>query len=317
MIEEHICAYCGEKATYQLKNGKWCCHSSPNSCPSLRARNSNGLKKSYACGRINGAEKYKNSSQNSKDRQAWSRGKTLFSFDDVFCANSRFSTGTLKKYLLHYGIKEDKCDICGINKWQEKPITLQVHHIDGNPRNNVVDNLQLLCPNCHSQTDTFSGRNKSKFDWDRISIQQLESFASECTNYHQLLMKLNCASISSVSYGKIIKLCQDNNIELCKKKLNKLESNSKIKKEKSVNVCVDCGKKISNNAVRCKKCAAIKCQFSNRRVERPTKQVLQDEIKTNSFCALGRKYGVSDAAIKKWCYNYGIEFPKRKHIKVS
>ena len=52
-----------------------------------------------------------------------------------------------------------KCSECGITDWANKPITLQVHHIDGNCTNNMPDNLKLICPNCHSQTPTFGSRN--------------------------------------------------------------------------------------------------------------------------------------------------------------
>ena len=53
-----------------------------------------------------------------------------------------------------------KCSCCGISDWNGNPITLQVDHIDGNAGNNMPKNLRLICPNCHSQTDSFSGGNK-------------------------------------------------------------------------------------------------------------------------------------------------------------
>lgn len=53
-----------------------------------------------------------------------------------------------------------KCSVCGIDEWNGTIITLQVNHIDGNAGNNLPENLQLICPNCHSQTDTFGARNK-------------------------------------------------------------------------------------------------------------------------------------------------------------
>jgi 5-methylcytosine-specific restriction endonuclease McrA len=52
------------------------------------------------------------------------------------------------------------CAVCNISDWQGQLITLQVDHIDGNAGNNSPENLRLICPNCHSQTKTFSGRNK-------------------------------------------------------------------------------------------------------------------------------------------------------------
>ena len=63
----------------------------------------------------------------------------------------------LKKYLIEkHG---ENCVICGMgNLWNNKPITLQLDHIDGNSDNNLPNNIRLLCPNCHSQTDTFGSK---------------------------------------------------------------------------------------------------------------------------------------------------------------
>lgn len=65
----------------------------------------------------------------------------------------------LKKRLLEEGVKENKCEICGINTWNSKPIELELHHKDGVRTNHSLDNLNLLCPNCHSQTETFRSKN--------------------------------------------------------------------------------------------------------------------------------------------------------------
>lgn len=52
-----------------------------------------------------------------------------------------------------------RCDMCYISEWMGNKLTLQLDHIDGDNTNNCIENLRLLCPNCHSQTPTFSGRN--------------------------------------------------------------------------------------------------------------------------------------------------------------
>lgn len=64
--------------------------------------------------------------------------------------NRKITASKLKNKLLKENLIEYKCVKCGITEWQNKPITLQLHHIDGNPNNNSLNNLQLLCPNCHS-----------------------------------------------------------------------------------------------------------------------------------------------------------------------
>lgn len=67
----------------------------------------------------------------------------------------RTNAVTLKRALKIKGVDIKKCNICGIDSWNNKPINLQVDHINGNCIDNRIDNLRVLCPNCHSQTDTF------------------------------------------------------------------------------------------------------------------------------------------------------------------
>ena len=65
-----------------------------------------------------------------------------------------------KDVLINHKLKENKCEICGITEWNGKPITFQLHHKNGNPKDDRLENLQILCPNCHSQTDTFCKRQQ-------------------------------------------------------------------------------------------------------------------------------------------------------------
>ena len=53
-----------------------------------------------------------------------------------------------------------KCLMCGISDWNNKPITFQFDHIDGNPDNNTKENIRMICPNCHSKTETYGVKNK-------------------------------------------------------------------------------------------------------------------------------------------------------------
>jgi DNA-binding CsgD family transcriptional regulator len=65
----------------------------------------------------------------------------------------------LKARLLRAGLKDGRCERCGLVDWRGKPITLALHHVNGVRNDNRLENLQLLRPNCHSQTDTYAGRN--------------------------------------------------------------------------------------------------------------------------------------------------------------
>lgn len=64
----------------------------------------------------------------------------------------------LKCRLLSEGLKEDRCEMCGLNEWQGKPLGMELHHVNGDGSDNRLENLQLLCGNCHSQTDNWGGR---------------------------------------------------------------------------------------------------------------------------------------------------------------
>ena len=85
---------------------------------------------------------------------AWNKHEILLSdINDFGITNKRSIREILLEERLH------KCEKCGLTSWLGKPINLQVHHIDGNTNHNTRDNLLLLCPNCHSQTDNWCNKN--------------------------------------------------------------------------------------------------------------------------------------------------------------
>jgi DNA-binding transcriptional ArsR family regulator len=67
--------------------------------------------------------------------------------------------GHLKARLIEAGLKENRCERCGINEWRGRPLSLQLHHRNGDGLDNRLRNLELLCANCHSQTEFWGGRN--------------------------------------------------------------------------------------------------------------------------------------------------------------
>jgi 5-methylcytosine-specific restriction endonuclease McrA len=68
----------------------------------------------------------------------------------------RANEWTRKLLIEHKGLS---CTSCNITDWNGKPILLEVNHIDGKAYNNIIENLEFLCPNCHSQTDTYKAKN--------------------------------------------------------------------------------------------------------------------------------------------------------------
>ncbi|MGE5096878.1 MAG: HNH endonuclease signature motif containing protein [Betaproteobacteria bacterium] len=77
----------------------------------------------------------------------------------VLALDEYVQPGKLKNRLIGEGIFERKCAWCGRRKWRSRPIPLELDHIDGDHLNNALQNLRLLCPNCHAQTSTYKGRN--------------------------------------------------------------------------------------------------------------------------------------------------------------
>lgn len=72
----------------------------------------------------------------------------------------QYHTYKLGKRLIKENYKEHKCENCNNIIWNNLPIPLELDHIDGNPYNHKLENLRLLCPNCHAQTSTYRGKNK-------------------------------------------------------------------------------------------------------------------------------------------------------------
>ncbi len=71
-----------------------------------------------------------------------------------------YNTFRLKLRLFKEGLKTNKCEVCSTHEWNGKPLNCELDHIDGNRTNHKLENLQILCPNCHSQTATFRGKKR-------------------------------------------------------------------------------------------------------------------------------------------------------------
>jgi 5-methylcytosine-specific restriction endonuclease McrA len=64
----------------------------------------------------------------------------------------------IKLRLIGAGLKDGSCEDCGLTEWRGRPLSMALHHVNGDGRDNRLENLRLLCPNCHSQTENFAGK---------------------------------------------------------------------------------------------------------------------------------------------------------------
>lgn len=122
------------------------------------------------------------------------KGKRYKRGDDVFKKGRRIGTMVLIKFLkLERGWK---CEECGLDQWQGKDLTLELDHINGDTSDNTRSNLRFLCPNCHSQTDTWRGRNNVRTNFSKgkkVSDEQLTEALLSSPNVRQALMSVGLA----------------------------------------------------------------------------------------------------------------------------
>lgn len=158
------CKECAKELPYSKRNNKFC----GNSC-SAKFGNARRERKSWRktpktwnclnCGKEHEAKKYRvgkycdnkcQSEYQSKQRvDKWLN-------EGVSWGASRVPQW-VKRYLLD--LQNEKCSVCGIDSWMGEEITLECDHVDGNHLNNDRENLRMICPNCHSQTDTYKAKN--------------------------------------------------------------------------------------------------------------------------------------------------------------
>lgn len=101
--------------------------------------------------------------------QGWAKNKTIgprrelseYLIDNTLRVGPGMNSNAIRKRLIREGVKEAKCECCGITEWNGQPAPLELDHINGNHDDNRLENLRILCPNCHAQTDTYRGRNKA------------------------------------------------------------------------------------------------------------------------------------------------------------
>jgi hypothetical protein len=84
---------------------------------------------------------------------------------------------SLKRLLLDAGLKREQCERCGIDEWRGQRLSIALHHLNGNPADNRLENIRFLCPNCHSQTENYGGRNRASRRTSRTAFSDTKAAA--------------------------------------------------------------------------------------------------------------------------------------------
>lgn len=191
-----------------------------------------------------------------------------YELEEILVENSTYdNTNTLRNRLLSEGVKKHICERCGRTEWEGELIPLQLHHINGIRNDNRIENLQLLCPNCHALTDNYCGKNAEKNSSHKLSLEE---------KYNKL----------KDAYG----------IDVANEILKKYKAKKiRIKKEKKR--CPICGKEVKNS--RFTFCSYDCAHKAQRKL--PSDDIMNEHILNGlNNSQIAELYNVSEASIRKW-----------------
>ena len=241
--------------------------------------------------------------------------RKTYSLEDILDGkHPNYQSSKLLKRLIESELKERKCEKCGITEWMGEDISFHLHHKDGNHNNNKFENLEILCPNCHSQTDNFSGKSSKKNVLKKEKNQKIakygisedgQRFYDGCGSY-----KILCPICEEKFISRSAEMCGE-----CRKKERR---KPKVTKEELFKIMENnsyhSAAKILN--VDRKTVARWHKYYTNKERENgnviigsdkaPTREELKGKIRLMSFLQVGKEYGVSDNAVRRWCDTYGL-----------
>lgn len=230
--------------------------------------------------------------------QRWNKGKTSEDhpsikkkdISEILIENSGWSSGAIRQRLIKEGLKEAKCECCGRTEWLGLPIPLELHHINEIHTDNRLENLLVLCPNCHAMTDS------------HINIEQLDSLIKK-----QEIEGHKIREALIVKFEKEKAIINSKNSAI-KENVEAKPIKPKFRKKPNLEpkYCKYCGKELEGRARQNKYCSQ-ECAHKANGSKRPDVFTLLNDFKElKSFVQVGKKYGVTDNAVRKWCSTYGI-----------
>ncbi len=208
------------------------------------------------------------------------------------------SSHKLKLKLIRDGLKLAMCESCRLQTWLNQKIPLELHHLNGDRHDNRLENLQILCPNCHALTENYANRAINK---SLTSIQsEIPQFVSEVEANHRPITVLVFDSQAHYTAWQAV------NPELTKL-IEQGHQRSTIDKRTN---CLFCNQLLStpDQDTYC----SLHCfRMASRKATRPSKEELEKLVWEVPTSRIAKQFKVSDAAIAKWCRTYGIAKPPR------
>lgn len=187
--------------------------------------------------------------------QGWNCGENYkhfgknFSLEEILVKDSTYtSSNNIKHKLFDSGLKENKCEECGLTEWMGKKISLHLDHINGDNLDHRIENLRILCPNCHSQTETYcQSKFKSSSSELRRKNYENRKDKSDLVKYVKTINLCKCGK----EITKNAKLCETCN-KLKQRKVKERPSVVQLLKELSNSNYTALGKKygVSDNCIR-------------------------------------------------------------------
>ena len=244
-----------------------------------------------------------------------------YSLEDILAGkHPGYQSSKLLERLIEEGYKEMKCECCGIIEWMGKPISFHLHHKDGDHNNNDIENLEILCPNCHSQTDNFAGKNVQK---KKIHKKQKKKEKSNKEPAKRGISEDGQRFYNGRGNYKVLcPICNNNfmkkEAKMCRQCYDKERLKPKVSKEELIKI-------METNSY----CSAAELLGVDRETisrwhkyytekerengdmiigsdKAPSRDVLKTKIRTMSFVQIGKEYGVTDNSVRRWCDTYKL-----------
>lgn len=219
---------------------------------------------------------------------------------DYLYKGSTISTHRLKLKLIQAGIKTAECESCHASNWLEGSVPLELHHINCDRYDNRLENLQILCPNCHALTDNHAGKAQTFLKRNLKTKKVTESLQESEVN-NRFLSVLVFDSAESRDHWHRIPL-------VLRQLINNGDGSYSC--QFAQGNCLYCGK-LMTRPCQNTYCSQVCSNLASRRVIRPSKEELKELIWSKPTTQIAKDFGVSDKAIEKWCKAYGIEKPPR------